>query len=121
MAGTAVLVERSPAAYAWLALPLTLMGVSQGLTISPNQTLTLNAVDPRFGGVAGGVLQLGQRIGTAVGTAVVPGALFAVVESGRSWLDGFLVALALIAACAALALVVCVRDRAREKAEAAAA
>ena len=36
-----------------LAVPLTLMGLSNGMTISPNQTLTLNSVDPRYGGVAG--------------------------------------------------------------------
>src|SRR5690606_24523871 len=67
-----------------LAVPLTLMGVSQGMTISPNQTLTLNAVDPRFGGVAGGVLQLGQRLGAAVGTALIPGVIFSLTESGTA-------------------------------------
>ncbi|MFC0674741.1 MFS transporter [Brachybacterium hainanense] len=99
-----------------LAAPLTLMGVSQGMTISPNQTLTLNAVDPRYGGVAGGVLQLGQRLGAAIGTALIPGIIFALTESGTSWLEAFIMALVLIMALTLAALLVSVRDRAREKA-----
>ena len=54
--GTALLVgpvEHGTIPFWWLAAPLMLMGLSQGMTISPNQTLTLNSVDPRFGGVAG--------------------------------------------------------------------
>ncbi len=59
----------------WTALPLLIAGVGSGLTIAPNQTLTLDEVPPTEGGTAAGVLQTGQRIGSAVGTAVV-GALF---------------------------------------------
>lgn len=58
---------------AWtLVFRLSVIGISQGFTVSPNQTLTLAAVDPRYGGVAGGILQTGQRIGQAVGTARRP-------------------------------------------------
>ncbi|GAA4200061.1 MFS transporter [Actinocatenispora rupis] len=57
------------------ALPLAVAGIGSGLTIAPNQTLTLDEVPPAEGGTAAGVLQTGQRIGSAVGTAVA-GALF---------------------------------------------
>jgi sugar phosphate permease len=112
-------VESSTLPYWILALPLMLIGLSQGMTISPNQTLTLGAVDPRFGGVAGGILSLGQRIGAAIGTAMIPGILFSLTESGTSWLEAFVITLTVIMALASIALAVSFLDRAREKADAA--
>ncbi len=58
-----------------LAIPLFVMGCGQGALITPNQTLSLMDVDPTMGSTAGGVLQTGQRIGLAVGQAVI-GAVF---------------------------------------------
>ena len=58
-----------------LALPLFVMGCGQGAVITPNQTLALMDVDPLMGSTAGGVLQTGQRIGLAIGQAVI-GAVF---------------------------------------------
>ncbi|PWH06139.1 MFS transporter [Brachybacterium endophyticum] len=98
-----------------LAFPLTLVGVSQGMTISPNQTLTLGAVDPRYGGVAGGILSLGQRIGAAVGTALIPGILFSLTENGTPWLEAFIITLTVIMLMAMAALGVSVVDRKRER------
>ena len=46
-------------------------GIGGGAVISPNTTLTLACVPTRMAGVAGGALQTGQRIGTAIGTAVL--------------------------------------------------
>jgi hypothetical protein len=54
-----------------LAVPLFVMGCGQGALITPNQTLALMDVDPLMGSTAGGVLQTGQRIGLAVGQAVI--------------------------------------------------
>jgi hypothetical protein len=51
------------------------MGCGQGALITPNQTLALMDVDPLMGSTAGGVLQTGQRIGLAIGQAVI-GAVF---------------------------------------------
>ena len=119
LAATAVLtgfVESGAVAFWWLAAPLTLMGLSQGMTISPNQTLTLNSVDPRFGGVAGGILQLGQRTGAAVGTAVIPGIIFSLTVGGTEWLEAFTIALVIIMAMTLAAMGVSFADRAREKA-----
>lgn len=117
--GTALLagpVESGWIPFWLLAVPLTLMGVSQGMTIAPNQTLTLNSVDPRYGGVAGGILQLGQRTGAAVGTAMIPGIIFSLTESGTPWLEAFTIAVAIIMALTLAAMGVSIADRAREKA-----
>jgi MFS family permease len=59
----------------WTALPLLVAGLGAGLVISPNLTLTLSHVPVERAGSAGGVLQTGQRIGTAAGIAVT-GSIF---------------------------------------------
>ncbi len=71
-----------------LALPLFLLGTGAGAVITPNQTLTLIDVDPVTGSTAGGVLQTSQRIGAAIGQAVVGAAFFAALPSGVGGLDG---------------------------------
>ena len=58
-----------------MAPPLFVMGCGQGMLITPNQTLALMDVDPLMGSTAGGVLQTGQRIGLAIGQALI-GAVF---------------------------------------------
>lgn len=55
----------------WVAIPLLVAGVGGGAVISPNFTLTLAHVPPRMGGAAGGALQTGQRIGSAMGAALL--------------------------------------------------
>ncbi|MET9904951.1 MFS transporter, partial [Streptomyces sp. NPDC006446] len=59
------------------ALPMTIAGIGSGLTVSPNTTLTLTRVPVHRAGAAGGVLQTGQRIGSAAGIAVVGSVYFA--------------------------------------------
>ena len=54
-----------------LAPAMFLAGVGGGGVISPNFTLTLAEVPPRMGGAAGGALQTGQRIGSALGAALL--------------------------------------------------
>jgi EmrB/QacA subfamily drug resistance transporter len=54
-----------------LIAPLFVAGVGGGAVISPNTTLTLACVPTSLAGSAGGALQTGQRIGTAIGTAVL--------------------------------------------------
>ncbi|OAH63826.1 arabinose ABC transporter permease [Dietzia cinnamea] len=107
-------VESGAVSYLVFMAPAAMMGTAQGMTISPNQTLTLRAVDPEYGGVAGSIISLGQRMGTAVGTAMVPGVLFWIVETQDDWLLAFRVALGLIAALAAGALAFSIVDRRRE-------
>jgi EmrB/QacA subfamily drug resistance transporter len=75
--GLATIAPHVPPGHAgrFLAIPLFVMGCGQGALITPNQTLSLMDVDPAMGSTAGGVLQTGQRIGLAVGQAVI-GAVF---------------------------------------------
>ena len=61
----------------WAAVPLLVAGLGSGMVISPNITLTLAEVPVRRAGTAGGVLQTGQRIGTAAGIALVGTVFFA--------------------------------------------
>jgi len=56
----------------WVAAgPLLLAGLGGGMVTSPNITLSLQHVPVRMAGAAGGALQTAQRIGGAVGTAVL--------------------------------------------------
>ncbi|MDT9592251.1 MFS transporter [Nocardioides zeae] len=57
----------------WLVLsvPLLVAGAGGGAVVSPNMTLSLADVPTRMGGAAGGALQTGQRIGAAIGAALV--------------------------------------------------
>jgi EmrB/QacA subfamily drug resistance transporter len=75
MTGTALAawLVTSPADTLWwtLAPAMFLAGVGGGGVISPNFTLTLAEVPPRMGGAAGGALQTGQRIGSALGAALL--------------------------------------------------
>ncbi|HEU4566524.1 MAG TPA: MFS transporter [Marmoricola sp.] len=81
-----------------LAGPLFLMGCGSGSLITPNQTLTLMDVDPVTGSTAGGVLQTAQRIGLAVGQAVVGAVFFAAVTGPTAHDYGVGVATAVVAA-----------------------
>jgi EmrB/QacA subfamily drug resistance transporter len=76
--GLAAIAPHVPPGHAgrYLAIPLFVMGCGQGALITPNQTLSLMDVDPVMGSTAGGVLQTGQRIGLAVGQAVIGAAFF---------------------------------------------
>ena len=67
----------------WLAPPLLVLGLGAGAVITPNQTLSLMDVDARMGSTAGGVLQTSQRIGSAVGQAVIGASFFAALTG--SW------------------------------------
>ncbi|MFF5289106.1 MFS transporter [Paractinoplanes globisporus] len=59
-------------ASAWaIAGPLLFAGLGGGLVTAPNITLTLRNVPVRTAGAAGGALQTAQRLGSAIGTAVL--------------------------------------------------
>ncbi|GAA3149896.1 MFS transporter [Streptomyces echinatus] len=67
------------------ALPLLVGGIGSGMTVSPNTTLTLTRVPVNRAGAAGGVLQTGQRVGSAAGIAVVGSVYFAhLANHGRT-------------------------------------
>lgn len=75
----AILAWLVPTADLGLALLAPLLVA--GMVISPNTTLILGCVPTRMAGVAGGALQTGQRIGTAIGTAVLAGVRRATVTA----------------------------------------
>lgn len=54
-----------------LTLPLLVAGLGGGAVVAPNLTLSLAEVPPAMGGAAGAALQTGQRIGSALGAAVL--------------------------------------------------
>ena len=86
------------------------------MVIAPNQALTLSEVPVRRAGTAGGLLQVGQRIGAAVGIAVVGSVFFARVAATRgdfasAFEHGIVVAAIFVAAALALALVDVVVNR----------
>ena len=72
---TALLFALPPSAESftpwWLLGPLLLAGLGAGAVVSPNQTLALNDVPPAMGGAAGAALQTGQRVGAALGSALI--------------------------------------------------
>ena len=65
-----------------LAPAFLVAGIGGGLVISPNVTLTLAEVDPRRAGSGGGMLQTVQRVGSAIGIAVVLALFFAALAAG---------------------------------------
>jgi len=77
----ALVARTAPDQHAVLALagPLFVMGLGSGAVITPNQALTLMDVDPVVGSTAGGVLQTAQRVGLAIGQAVIGAVFFSAV------------------------------------------
>jgi EmrB/QacA subfamily drug resistance transporter len=104
------LVDSAAVGFA-VAAPFLLAGVGSGLVVAPNQTLTLSEVPPRQGGAAGGVLQTGQRIGSAAGIAAVGSLFYSRLATTRGDFtvavrDGFLIIVVFVA----VALVIAIAD-----------
>jgi EmrB/QacA subfamily drug resistance transporter len=91
-------------AAAWAAAgPLLFAGVGGGLVTSPNISLTLQNVPVRMAGAAGGALQTAQRLGSAIGTAVLTVVFYRVLTAtGRDYHAA--VSDALLCACGVMAL-----------------
>ncbi len=69
---------------------MTVAGIGSGLLISPNQALTLEHVPREAAGTAAALLQTFQRLGAAIGLAVVTSIFFRAVKgtgdhAGYSW------------------------------------
>ena len=100
-----------------LAVPLFVMGCGQGAVITPNQTLALMDVDPLMGSTAGGVLQTGQRIGLAIGQAVIGTVFFNSLTGpgGASYADALQNAVIAALCFIALAIAIGVHDLSRAR------
>ena len=91
--GTIAVVEleaRGMMSIWWLLLSLSFIGMAQGFIISPNQALTLMEVPVQNSGSAGGLMQTSQRVGTAVGIAVITAVFY-----GMNHLAGYATAMTL--------------------------
>jgi len=89
---------------------LLIAGLGGGAVISPNFTLTLENVPTRMAGAAGGALQTGQRIGTAVGTALLMSAYRSALDRGTTPQTAMRLSLALAFVVLAVAFVLALRD-----------
>jgi EmrB/QacA subfamily drug resistance transporter len=68
----------------WMLAPsLLVAGFGTGLVISPNVTISLSEVDPRYAGSGGGMLQTAQRVGSAIGVALVLAQFFSKLASSH--------------------------------------
>jgi EmrB/QacA subfamily drug resistance transporter len=104
------LVHGVPVGWATL-VPLLVAGIGGGFVITPNVTLTLDEVPVDRAGSAGGVLQTGQRLGSAVGIALVGSLFFHRLSTSRGdWGSAVDVGLFLCAGFVAAALVLSVLD-----------
>lgn len=100
-----------------VAAVMLLGGAGGGLVISPNQTLMLEDISVREGGLAGSVGQLGQRVGNAIGAAVALSLFYATtfqeqgsVPAAQVPFDAFRVGMLSVAILLALALTAAVVD-----------
>ncbi|MDM7832529.1 DHA2 family efflux MFS transporter permease subunit [Cellulomonas edaphi] len=59
-----------------LAAPLAIAGIGNGLFIAPNAQFIVATVDRREAGSASGVISVMQRVGSAIGIAVIGSVLF---------------------------------------------
>ncbi|APU21122.1 MFS transporter [Actinoalloteichus sp. GBA129-24] len=66
-----------------LVAPLGVAGIGNGLFIAPNTGLVLSSVDPRQAGTASALLSTAQRLGSAVGVALVSSVLFGTLRIGE--------------------------------------
>ena len=85
LAAVGVVLASAPPHTAGLLVmgPLLVAGIGGGWVISPNTTMTLRYVPVAGAGSAGGALQTGQRIGSAIGTATLTGLFYAVLMSSE--------------------------------------
>ncbi len=67
----------------WLALPLAVAGFGNGLVLPANQTRAVSEVPVTQASAAGGAYQTFQRVGTALGIAVVGSVFFSRLASTR--------------------------------------
>ena len=106
-----------------LAPAFLVAGFGGGLVVSPNVTLTLAEVDPAQAGSGGGMLQTAQRVGSAIGVAVVLAQFFERVaaSSGRDYADALSVSLRTTVAFVVVALVFALADLVRRRGRASSA
>lgn len=86
----------------WLALAAIIPGFGVGLLNASNLTLAQLEVPREIGATAGGVKQTCERIGTAIGQAMLTGLLFSTMTSG--WVPAMVLTLGAIIAIFVISL-----------------
>lgn len=112
LAGSAVVLalhDRLGTSIWWLLVSMAFIGLGQGHVVSPNQTLSLREVPLTYAGSAGGIMQTGQRIGTAIGIAMNT-AIFFATQAAFGWTAAILVSFGSIATLVTISGVVGVAD-----------
>jgi EmrB/QacA subfamily drug resistance transporter len=100
-----------PPAVGWVVAATQMVaGAGSGLVIAPNQTLTLARVPLERAGVAGSMLQVGQRLGSALGVAVALSTYYGGLVAGRPGSEAAGRALLVTVVLVGVALVVGVAD-----------
>lgn len=100
----------------WLLSVATFpIGIGAAWITAPNNTLSLRHVPKENGGTAAAIMQTGQRIGTAIGTAAVTGLFFAQVRDGYA--HALTSAYLLITAFSLTALAIAIADHRRGRGE----
>lgn len=81
LAGLVTVALVAPAEHmpAWMAAVLAVGGIGQGLIMSANQMRTMKHVPLEAAGVGGSFMQVGQRLGTAMGIAIATSLFFALL------------------------------------------
>jgi Na+/melibiose symporter-like transporter len=118
LVGTALVLRHVGGdAASWAAaVPLLVAGLGGGMVTSPNITLTLESVPVEMAGAAGGALQTAQRIGAAIGTAVLAAIFYQVLlRTGRDYPAAVYDALLCACGVMLLALLMAVAELARRR------
>lgn len=100
-----------------LAGALLVAGAGSGMVIAPNQTLALAHVPVGSAGVAGSMIQVGQRVGSAVGVSVILSVYYGGLASGADGAAASGRAMLVTIGFVAVALVVGVVDLRSRRAE----
>lgn len=88
---------------------MALNGFAMGAIGSANQTLSLQDVPHEHGGTASGIKQTVERIGAALGNAMIVGIFFAFVSAGYP--GAFVASYAAVTACVVAAAAIAVFDQ----------
>ena len=102
-------------------IPLTVLGFGQGAMGAANQTQSMLDVPATAGGTAGGVMQTGQRIATAIGNAIITAIFFLgqrLYAGDDGWYIGIILAYVAVIFFIVLALVISIafwRDGYKER------
>lgn len=69
---------------AWLPVPLLLLGIGQGIALPALVRMNVDRVEPRWAGLAAGVVSAALQLGAALSVAVIGGAFFSLAPDGAS-------------------------------------